>query len=362
MAIVAIALSFFVIILATSISAGFRKEIRDGLSKMAGDIQVFPSYSDRFALSFPVDLNEEWISGLKEITGVNDVIPVIYRPGIVKKGDLLQGVMFKALPCEDSVSLSVRIPRRLSVVLGLEKGDKMLTYFIGESVQARNFTVSEIYDPLVESDDQMVVFGSVPDFQRLNGWDENEVSDIEIILDDQYRSPEKMEQTALLAGEMSGMVSLSVTERYPMLFDWLTLIDANVLAILLLMIVVAAFNMISGLLILLFRSTSTIGTLKSLGMTDRGISRVFLRLSARVVAIGMLIGNVAALLFCIVQEMTHLIKLDPASYFVSFVPVSVDFPSIFISDAVAFAAILLLLLIPTVFISKVDPAQTMRSQ
>ena len=134
----------------------------------------------------------------------------------------------------------------------------------------------------------------------------------------------------------------------------------NVLAILVLMIIVAGFNMISGLLILLFRSTSTIGTLKSMGMTDKGIASVFLRLSARHTLLGMLLGNAAALLFCLVQGTTHLIRLNPANYFVPFVPVSVNVPMIILADAIAFGVIMLLLLIPTLFISKVDPARTVR--
>ena len=126
------------------------------------------------------------------------------------------------------------------------------------------------------------------------------------------------------------------------------------------MTVVAGFNMISGLLILLFRNISTIGTLKSMGMGNRAIGGVFLRLSARIVAAGMLAGNAFALLFCFIQNSTHLIKLNPENYFVSFVPVSVNLPLVLIVDAVAFGIIMLLLLIPTLFISKVDPAVTVR--
>ena len=128
------------------------------------------------------------------------------------------------------------------------------------------------------------------------------------------------------------------------------------------MTVVAGFNMISSLLILLFRHTSTIGTLKAMGMTDRDISSVFLRVSSNLVLKGMAAGNAAALLFCLVQGVTHAIKLDPANYFVSFVPVHVNPLLIVGADLVSFAVILLLLLIPCLFISRVDPATTVRAQ
>ena len=126
------------------------------------------------------------------------------------------------------------------------------------------------------------------------------------------------------------------------------------------MIIVAGFNMISGLLIMLFENISTIGLLKAIGMTDRAISKVFLSSAAVLVAKGMVAGNLLAVLFCIVQGTTHLLKLDPENYFVSYVPVHLDFLPVLIADIVAFAAILLLLLIPTLFISKVDPAETVR--
>ena len=128
------------------------------------------------------------------------------------------------------------------------------------------------------------------------------------------------------------------------------------------MTAVAGFNMISGLLILLFRNISTIGTLKSLGMTDRSIAGVFLRTAARTVGLGMLAGNAAALLFCALQAATKFLKLNPENYFVSFVPVHVNIPGILLADAAAFAVIMLLLLIPSLFISKVDPSVTVKTE
>ena len=136
--------------------------------------------------------------------------------------------------------------------------------------------------------------------------------------------------------------------------------DFNVLFILILMTIVAGFNMISGLLIMLFENISTIGLLKTLGMTDRAIAKVFLSSSAVLAIKGMAIGNALAIIFCVVQSTTHVLKLDPVNYFVSYVPVHPDMGLILTADVIAFAAIMLLLLIPCLFISKVDPAETVR--
>ena len=165
---------------------------------------------------------------------------------------------------------------------------------------------------------------------------------------------------AYASEEDDTLVATSSVSRYPQLFDWLGLIDFNVFFILMLMTVVAGFNMISGLLIMLFENISTIGLLKSLGMTDRAIAKVFLSSSAVLVLKGMAIGNAIAFLICIIQDTTHLLRLDPENYFVSSVPVNLDFSAILIADAAAFIVIMLLLLIPSLFISRVDPAETVR--
>ena len=137
-------------------------------------------------------------------------------------------------------------------------------------------------------------------------------------------------------------------------------LDFNVLFILILMTIVAGFNMISGLLIMLFENISTIGLLKALGMTDRSISKVFLSSAAVLVLKGMVVGNAIAFAFCLLQSKTHFLKLNPENYFVSYVPIKIDAGSVLLADILSFTVIMLLLLIPTLFISKVDPAQTVR--
>ena len=135
----------------------------------------------------------------------------------------------------------------------------------------------------------------------------------------------------------------------------------NSMVVIILMIVVAGFNMVSGLLIVLFRNIATIGTLKTLGMTDREIGRIFVHSGASVMFKGMVAGNLLAFLFCLVQGATHLIPLDPENYFVSWVPVHLSVPAVLLTDALAFGAILLLLYLPTLLIARVDPARTVKA-
>lgn len=353
LATIAVTVSFFVIVISLAIAGGFRREIRSGISGISGDIMLNESEP-----VIPID--SAMIAHLQAVHGIKSVTPVIWKPGIVKGDDDICGVLVKGMPMPDSCSLNARIPELLARRMKLGPGDAMTTWFVDDKVKARRFTVTEVYPGILDSDQAMVVLVPLADMQRLSGMDRGEAGALEVMVKPEFSEGARLKVKADELSWIARMRSSTMQERYPQLFDWLSLIDFNVVAILLLMTVVAGFNMISGLLILLFRNISTIGMLKSMGMGNRGIARVFLRVAARIVLAGMAMGNAAALLFCLVQGSTHLIKLNPANYFVSFVPVHVNVPLVLGVDALAFGAIMLLLLIPTLFISRVDPARTVR--
>lgn len=371
-----IAISFLVMIIAVAVSSGFRNEIRGGISSVSGDIQLQPLNMNLLDSASPVEKDASYIPHIRQMEGVSEVIPVIYRAGIVKNGTDIHGILVKGLPDgflpfenSDSVQLAVAIPSRLAEQAGIGEGDRMLTYFVGDKVRARQFNVVSVYDAMVETEAGLIVYAPLADLQRLNGWNEGQVSAIEIMLDEDSREEDRISELTEEAGYLAyaytaedetTVVASSSVSRYPQIFDWLNLLDFNVLFILLLMTVVAGFNMISGLLIMLFENISTIGLLKTLGMTDRSIAKVFLSSSAVLMIKGMAIGNALAIIFCVVQSSTHILKLNPENYFVSFVPVHLDLGLILTADMVSFAVIMLLLLIPCLFISKVDPADTVR--
>ena len=367
-AMVTIAVASFVIIIAVAVSGGFRHELRKGIAELSGDIQITSPYMDYIGEEHPVTLSPELESAITSLDGVDHIVPAIYRAGIVKAGSNIHGVVFKGIPGGGD-SLRVSIPGRLASMLGMKPGDRMLTYFIGDKVKARQFTVGSIYEDILGSDDNLVVYLGIEDIRRVNGWGPEKASAIEIILDDNWRSSARMEYLTdeigaeILFGEGTDtMIATSAIRRYPQIFSWLDLIDFNVLIVLVLMVAVAGFNMISSLLIMLFRNISVIGTLKAMGMTDRQISAVFLRISSSATLKGMLAGNILAFLFCIVQNATHFVKLDPANYFVPAVPVHLNALQIIGADLLAYILIMLLMLLPCLFVSRVDPAKTVRVQ
>lgn len=366
MAAIAIAVSFFVIIVAVAVSAGFRHAIRDGVAAMTGDVRISPYVSsDGDPVPIPRHLPSE--EALLALPGVQEVTPVVLRAGIVKNGDIVHGVVVKGISRADSTALSVSIPQRLAQITGLGVGDKLTVYFVGEKVRVRRFNITALHRDLLELDDNLMVYASLEDLQRLNGWSPEEVSCLDVKLSGGFRPEEsagRIGHLLLNSGHEieEGLYVASCEKTYPQVFDWLKLLDMNVLVILILMTVVAGFNMVSGLLIMLLRNIPAIGTLKTLGMTDRAIGGIFVRVGARAVLRGMLIGNALALVFCLLQGTLHLIPLDPANYFVSWVPVHVNPWWILGADAAAFLGILALLWLPTRVISSIDPAATVKAE
>ena len=371
MAAVAIAVSFLVIIVAVDVSSGFRHQIREGVAAMTGDIRITP-YTSGTSDPVPMPLHLEDEAAIKAIPGVAALEPSVVRAGIVKSGDIIHGVIVKGIPDQvgndggkvGNDALSVSIPHRLAEITGLGPGDKLTTYFIGEKVRVRQFNIVKVHRDILEADDNLLVYADIKDMQRLCGWGEDQVSCIDVRLRESHRGKEAQKEIGNHIGhilrDQNLYVSTSV-QTYPQIFDWLSLLDFNVAVILILMTLVAGFNMVSGLLIMVLRNIPAIGTLKTMGMNDRSIGRVFVQSGALAALKGLLWGNALALLFCLVQAKTHLIHLDPENYFVSFVPVHVSIPSILAADVVAYLGIILMLWLPARLIARIDPSKTVKA-
>ena len=374
----AVAVSFLVVIIAVAVSSGFRREIRNGISNLTGDVQLTMADINYLDESSPISTEQAYLPFIEDINGVDVVRPVIYRAGIVKQSDDIYGVMLKGVKggvnsatggyVSDSLALAVAIPAPLSERTGLKPGDKLLTYFVGgENVKVRQFNVADIYEPIVRTDDKYLVYADIADMQRLNGWTDGQATMFEVLLDDEAK--DRMESITYqmsdaiycnIASDDDLLMPVSSVRRFPQIFEWLTLIDFNVMFVLLLMIAVAGVNMITGLLIMLFEHISTIGLLKSLGMRNIKIMNVFMTKAAGIVFKGMLIGNIIAFALCYIQSATHLIGLDPVNYFVSYVPVHLNVMEIVAADAIAFISIMVLLTLPSLFVLRVDPSKTIK--
>ena len=376
-AVTSIAVSFIVMIISVSVSSGFRHEIRDGISFLSGDIQLTPVNLNYLDESSPIERRPAYLEKVEALKGVKAVSPAVYKAGIVRTGGEIHGVLFKGIENPGKVSgadslpsLGVAVPSGLASILHLKPGDRLPSYFIGEKIRVRNFTVASVYEGMFDSDpENMVVFASLSDMQRLNGWGSNQVSALEVQLDNRYKDMQGMEAMQQEVGSMAllyaddesaSVVARSAVSRYPQIFDWLNLLDANVWAILILMTGVAGFTMISGLLIIILERTNMIGVLKALGADNASIRKIFLTFSVFLIGKGMLWGNIIGLSVCLVQYFFRPLRLDPVTYYINTVPIELNIGWLLLLNVGTLLVSVLMLVGPSYLISHIHPAKSIR--
>ncbi len=393
---VSVGISVAVMLLAIAIANGFRCEIREKASGFSGDINLSAPGIDITNHLYPIKALS-FADKIDSLEYVKKIQPVAYRSALLKSDSQIQGVLFKGIDSSYSLSFfkkhlqegdlpdysvkydstgrasapsnDILISRRLADMLGYTIGDKVLAYFVDDNVQLRRFTIKGIFNAQLDELDKSLVIADMRHISRVNRWDDNRISGYEIILDDKGRkNPEESAEAIehiLYSNTLESddsVVANTMEDKFYILFDWLHLLDVNVFVILALMAAVAGFNMVSGLLIIIFERISQIGLLKALGMTNKDISKIFLYRSSFIVAKGMAIGNIVALLFCWIEYKYHLIPLNPANYFVPYVPISLAPSTVVMIDIAAFAAVMLILMIPCNLISRISPARTLAVQ
>ena len=382
---ISVALSIAVMIIAVAVVGGFKAEIRAKATGFMGSAVLCQPGQGPLNEQFPFSATLSYRDSLLAVPGVVSLSPVAYRSGMIRNEGAIGGAWFKGVDSlydfsffadalsagslpdySGRISPDVLISSRLAAQLGLAVGDTLNAYFVRDDLKARNFRICGLFDAQLEEIDNTFILADLRHVRRLNGWSGDQVSALEArikpsaSIDEAARRLTDVEYRLSADGD-APLFIYSVKKIYPHLFDWLAVLDLNVVMIMILMMAVAGFNMISSLLILLFRKISMIGVLKSLGMSDWGVTRVFLWRSARVVGKGLLWGNVAALVICLVQKWFHVITLDPANYFVKFVPIQLDFGKILLLDVTSAVAILMILSLSAVFIARVSPAKTLRA-
>ena len=332
---ISVAVSIFVIIVAVCVLMGFRKEIRSMTSAYMGSLTLVAPGQNPMNEEYPFSGNISFLGKLDSLPGVLHHQRVAYCSGLVKTDDNIYGAHFKGVDSlynfsffagkltggcvpdyRGRISSDVMLAARLAHQMGYGVGDELTVYFISDDVKVRKFTICGLFDAQMENIDKTLVMCDIRQVQRLNGWDSDEVSSIEIMVGERSNIDRELELVRNLVYEEStdddpALFVTSVKQLFPNLFDWLNLLDFNVVAILLLMIVVAGFNMISSLLIILFRNISSIGLLKAMGMTSKGVSTVFRYVALDIVGKGLAIGTVLAVAVCAIQKHFRLMTLDP---------------------------------------------------
>ena len=379
-----VAISILVMFMAMVISDGFKREIKETSVGFSGEVFLLSPGQDITNQLYPISGRPSYIDKIHSLKGIESVNDVAYTSGMLKSDESVQGIMFKGVDSTysldffekylvegtlpdfsgKSASNQILISERLASLMNYKCGEKITAYFVGESVRVRRFTISGLYNVRLDEMDKTLAIVDIRQTRRLNGWESDQVSNIEIKLAAGANADKicrEIEEIILdRPWDDDSVIASQIRYIYPHIFDWLDLLNMNVLIILILMIVVAGFNMISGLLIILFEKTSMIGLLKALGMKTRDICRVFIYRGSFIVIKGMVIGNVIAIILSILQGVFHIIPLDPANYFVDHVPVYVNVPKIVILNVASFALMILIMIIPSFFIARVQPEKTIK--
>ena len=384
-AIIGIALGLAVMILAVSILTGFKQQIREKVVGFGSHIQIMNFDSNISFETAPITDTQAFITVIKQMPGIKHVQRFATKAGIIKTDENIQGVVLKGvgsdfdwgyfgssivdgkvfIVADTGRTNDVIISKKISDMLSLKTGDSFAMYFVQDPPRSRKFTISGIYETSLEEFDKMYVFCDIGHIKRLNGWEENQISGFEIFINDFDQLDEMTQAVSDVIGyriseDEEKFRLLNIRERYPQLFDWLNFQDLNVIIIITLMLIVAGFNMISGLLILILEKTNMIGILKALGSEDFTIRRVFLYQAAYLISKGLLWGNLIGIGLAMLQLKTGLISLDPTSYYIKYVPVNLDPVHILLLNAGTMAAIILMLLVPSKLISRITPVKAIR--
>ncbi len=380
-----IAIGLAVMIIAVAVVIGFKKEVRNKVIGFDSHIQISNLDAIRSYETHPVVINDSVMAALANYPEVKHVQRYSTKPGIVKTDHAFQGMVLKGVGPEfdpeffrahllegeipvfsDTIaSAEVVVSKAIADKLGLKLGDKILTYYIQDNIRVRPLTIKGIYRTNISEYDNLFLLTDLYTVNKLNNWKPGQVSGAEV----QVRHFDRLEATTYeialdtdnCADEYGGTYYVrNIEQLNPQIFAWLSLLDLNVWVILILMIGVAGFTMISGLLIIIIERTNMIGILKALGANNDTIRKVFLWFSVFLIGKGMLWGNAIGLLFCIAQSYYGIFKLNPETYYVDAVPVSINVWIILLINIGTLLISVLMLLGPSYLITRINPATSMR--
>ncbi|WP_304060124.1 FtsX-like permease family protein [Hoylesella loescheii] len=385
-AIAGVAVGLAVMLVSVSVVFGFKHTIRNKVVGFGSHIQVANFMTLQASEQYPIQMGDSMLRVLRAIPGVRNVQRFAMKQGILKTNNDFLGVAFKGIAADYDTTFihqnlvagaiphfsdsagkqQVVISQAIADQLNLKLGDKVFAYFIDNTgVKARRFTIAAIYQTNLSQYDKVTCFIDFYTAVKLNAWETDQASGAELTVKDFDRLSEtaarvvnKVNRTIDRYGETYS--SQTIQEMNPQIFSWLDLLDLNVWIILGLMLSVAGVTMISGLLIIILERTAMIGILKAVGARNVTIRRTFLWFAVFTIGKGMLIGNLIGIGLIALQHYTGLVKLNPATYYVSTVPVELNLPVWLLLNVATLLVSVFVLIAPSYLVSKINPAASMR--
>lgn len=373
LAIASIAIGLGAMVMAYFILGGFQRTIKNKIYDFKGQIEVTKfdlgsSYDEK-----PIASSQEVVDQILSYPFVSHLQFFAHKAGMFKTEDEVEGILFKGVSPhfaldrfkqyiidgsfisfqDSSYSKEVIISNTIARKLYLNVGDYVTAYFVQNPPRFRKLEIVGIFETGLEEIDKTLVIGDIGLIQRLNNWPDTLVGGFEIFLE--HPEQEEMASEVLFENLDSDLYVEKISEKYLNIFDWLNLIDQNVAVFLWLILIVACINMVSILLILIMERTNMIGVLAALGASRSQLKKIFLINGMLLVFKGLIIGNLGVLGLAYLQDKFHLIPLDPANYYMHFVPIEWDYGALLYVNALTFVVVTLALFLPLLFISRIQP-------
>lgn len=380
-----IAVGLAVMIITMAVTRGFKSEIREKVMGFSQHITVTNSHVGMGTVEEPVTCTDSVFNALLSKSLIDHVQPYVNKPCIIRTQEAFHGFMLKGVDSlydrtfldrnmkkggfpqpQDSVGNNwIVLSRSVADMLGLDVGSKADVYFMQNQVRMRRLTVTGVYETGFLEYDRTFGLSELRILQRLNDWESYEYSGLEISINDIDRINYGYGQVREVVTELEkknreNYLVQTLYDTHSGLFAWLDVLDLNVWIILALMMGIAGFTMISGLLIIIFERTATIGTLKSMGASNRVVRGVFMRLASYIILKGMVIGDVVGIVICLAQQWLHIMPLDPANYYLDCVPMQIGIGWLLILNTVMFVLSMLMMLVPSAVISRIVPSKSIR--
>lgn len=383
---IGVAIGLAVMIVTVAVVLGFKHTIRDKVIGFGSHIQVSNFLNLQSTDPYPICIDDSLQTAMSKIDGVKHVERYAMTQGILKTDKDFLGISFKGIASEydldfiksnlvagetakfsdESSHNKILLSKMIADKLQLHIGDKVFAYFLSNNdVRARRFTVCGIYETNMKAFDSALCFTDLYTVVKLNNWEANQCSGAEILVNDFTHLDEiasgfakKINRTA--DSEGNTLTSQTILESYPSIFSWLDLLDINVWIILGLMVCVAGFTMISGLLIIILERTNMIGVLKALGATNASVRHTFLWFAVFIIGRGLIAGNVLGIGLVVLQKYTGIVTLDASNYYVSTAPVEIDIPIFLLLNIATLLVCFFVLIAPSFLVSHIRPARSMR--
>lgn len=378
-AVISIALGISIMLISIAVIVGFKNQIKEKVVGFVSPIQIQALNLNESMEETPF-IYDSTLNSRLDLPFIKSIYPTANKAGLVKTEDEIHGVVLKGVNAdynwnyiesnliagnvpeysESERSNDVLISKIIADKMMLGVGDEVRIWFIGENMKTRGrkFLVKGVYETGLTECDERFIYCDLGQIKRLNGWDEKMVGHLEINLVEGFDASEA--NNIIYYKIPTNLVSYEAKSLYPQIYDWLELQDMNVAIIIVLMLMVAGITMISMLLIIVLERTSTIGILKSMGANNAFIRKIFLQRSQRILLIGMLFGNIFGIGLCLMQKYTEIIKLSPESYYLSSVPIELNWTYILLLNIGTFILWVLMMSIPTMIINNIKPSKSIR--